>query len=244
MAFSTVRLIKDLVAQFGGREEGSVAITDKAVLAKYINDSDFPFFVSFPRTGSHWLRLMMELYFERPSLVRVFYFPERTDYMTLHTHDMDLDVYRKNILYLYRDPVPTVYSQMGYEKEDPADADRVRYWADRYAAHLNKWLLAEDVSETKTVLRYERLRDDLAGEFAKVTAHFGQPLDAERLVRAAARSSKEEVSRKTTHDPRVVNLKAEYADGRKAFAARYADLIAECVVGAHPGLERWLGPVA
>ena len=35
-------------------------------------DITFPFLVSFPRTGSHWLRMLMELYFDKPSLTRSF----------------------------------------------------------------------------------------------------------------------------------------------------------------------------
>ena len=243
LSFNTLRVVKDLVAQFGDREEESTAITDKKLLRRFIDNADFPFLVSFPRTGSHWLRMIMELYFERPSLARVFYYPKRKDYLTLHTHDMDLDLYRRNVIYLYRNPIPTVYSQMRYENEDRTDVERIRYWSDRYGDHLTKWLTDEDVSERKTIIHYEHLQNDLTEEFSKVTAHFGQTLDIDRLTRATARVSKEEVNRKTTHDPQVVNLKREYASGREAFATRFAGLISERIIGLHPGLAKWLEPL-
>ena len=110
---------------FGLRREfeknGSVAITSPEVLEAFTSNPESTFLVSFPRTGSHWLRLLMELYFERPSLVRVFYYPERTDYLTYHTHDLSLDVQHPRVIYLYREPVATIYSQMQYHGEDLAD---------------------------------------------------------------------------------------------------------------------------
>ena len=81
-------------------------VVDKLFLAKVLSDPDFPFLISFPRTGSHWLRMLMELYFEQPSLVRVFYYKDNDNYLCYHHHDEDLKlVDKKNVIYLYRDPV-------------------------------------------------------------------------------------------------------------------------------------------
>ena len=63
---------------------------------------------------------------------------------------MDLDIYRKNVIYLYRDPIPTIYSQMMYEKEDMNDIKRIRHWTLLYGRHLQKWLIEEKVSRVKT----------------------------------------------------------------------------------------------
>jgi hypothetical protein len=116
--------LKDIMNKVLGEpneeRSGSLQIDEPSIIEAFIENPDSPFLVSFPRTGSHWLRLIMELYFGRPSLVRVFYYPERTDYLTLHTHDIDLDIERRNVIYLYRDPVDTVYSQLNYYKESPS----------------------------------------------------------------------------------------------------------------------------
>ena len=156
---------------------GSVAIHDQPILEEFISNPDNTFLVSFSRTGSHWLRMLMELYFERPSLVRVFYYPDRRDYLTLHTHDMDLEVERRRVIYLYREPVSTIYSQLNYYKENINDHQRIAHWADLYGRHLNKWLHTENFTVQKTILRYEGLVQDMSAEFAKLTEHFGQPLE-------------------------------------------------------------------
>ena len=62
--FSIFKLFKFVKESYG--------ISDQKIWQKYTSNPEFPYLVSFPRTGSHWLRNVMELYFEKPSLTRVF----------------------------------------------------------------------------------------------------------------------------------------------------------------------------
>jgi hypothetical protein len=206
-------------------------------------DPHNPFLVSFPRTGSHWLRLLMELYFDRPSLVRVFYLHDRRDYLTRHVHDIDLDVERANVIYLYRDPAPTVFSQMAYHDQGDDDLSAIEHWSDRYGRHLAKWLVNERFTERKTVLRYERLKIDIEREFGKLCDHFDAPFDGGRLVRAAQTVSKAEVERKTEHDPKVIAKGRDYADRRERFLAAHRDRIRDRVLSVEPALGRHLAEV-
>lgn len=218
-----------------GDSEESVLLS-KRVAKAFQADPENPYLVSYSRTGSHWLRMIMELYFERPTLLRAFYFPERTDYLLYHTHDLDLAVECRNAIYLYRDPVDTTYSQMVYHKDAIEAPDRIRHWAGEYAGNLDKWLHQERFTRRKTVLTYEGMKRDLAGEFEKVTRFFGQPFDPERLARAAERVSKDEVKRKTQHDRQVVQVDEQYAVTRQAFRERFADLVWAVVLEGRPQL--------
>lgn len=208
----------------------SVQVKDRRAIAKFVNDPGNTFLVSFPRTGSHWLRMIMELYFERPSLVLVFYYPERKDYLTLHTHDLDLDTRRSHAIYLYRDPVDTIYSQLNYYREGMDDVERIVHWSALYGKHLDKWLCEERFTKRKTVITYENLKHHLADEFAKIADHFSLPLDAERLRGAAARVSKQEVQSKTTHDTRVVQVAEGYENAREIFRERQGERVWKTVL--------------
>lgn len=211
--------------------ESSIQVSDKKIIASLIDDPGFPFLVSFPRTGSHWLRMLMELYFERPALVRVFYFRDSNDFTCYHTHDEDLRVRgRLDVIYLYRDPVDTVYSQLRYDKEDIADPHKIDYWADLYGRHLKKWLYDEDFTIRKTVLRYEGLKEDLANEFGKVVAHFDVDLDNQRLAAIAEQVSKTSLKKKTVHDKQVVNLDPKYGANRESFRAASGGRIRSTVI--------------
>lgn len=212
-------------------------VASSQAIRRFKADPENTFLVSFPRTGSHWLRMMMELYFGRPSLVRIFYFPERTDYLTYHTHDLDLDVSCRRVIYLYRDPVETIFSQLRYHQEAPDDRQRVVYWSDLYGRHLDKWLHQETFTRQKTILRYDRLKDNLPAEFGKVCAHFGLPVDEARLQWVAEQVSKDHVAQKTTHDPRVIARSQNYAAERQAFREQQGELVWRTLLTGRPHLK-------
>ena len=205
--------------------EGSTAIKDQKIVDSFVANPNNTFLVSFPRTGSHWLRMLMEVYFERPSLTRTFYYLDVNDYLTLHTHDLRLDVERTHVIYMYRDPVDTIYSLLKYHKENHNRVDRIEHWTDLYGQHLDKWLHQESFTELKTIIRYERLKSDMLNEFSKVCNHFDTSADAQRLQTLAARVSKEEAWRRTSHDTQVIDLAEVYAKNRERFREEHSNLV-------------------
>lgn len=217
--------------------DGSVSIDDPVVIKSFTDNPEFPYLVSYSRTGSHWLRMIMELYFEKPSLVRAFYFKDATDFTCYHTHDMDLTLRRDNVLYLYRNPVETIYSQLSYYKESLDDQERRQHWTQLYAQHLSKWLVHDDFTKKKTVLSYEGMKSDMPQEFAKVCRHFGEELDPPRLTAVLEKVSKAELKKKTVHDQQVVNLSDVYRDEREVFGSKYGQLIVDEVYATEPSLE-------
>lgn len=196
---------------------GSVVINDQTIIEAFKNDPNNTLLVSFPRTGSHWLRMVMELYFGRPSLVRVFYYPQQNDYLSLHTHDLELDEESGSVIYLYRDPVDTIYSQLKYHKEDTNKHETIAYWSDLYGRHLDKWLHQERFTRLKAIVRYEQFKASPYDEFRKICDHFGEPFETERFESIMSRVSKKHVNEKTVHDPQVINLSEKYAEERKRF---------------------------
>jgi hypothetical protein len=218
----------------------SVRVSDQALVDRLLADPDFPLLVSFPRTGSHWLRMLMELYFGRPSLVRSFYYHDRRDFLMLHTHDLGLTVTRSNVIYLYRNPVDTIYSQLRYDKEDTDNRERVTHWADLYGRHLDKWLCTERFTAHKTILTYEGMKNDVSNEFQMITRHFDTPFDAEKLQRAISRVTKDEVKKKTQHDPQAIQLGDDYAIARARFAERQGRLVWETLFDRRRSLEQFL----
>lgn len=210
-----------------GTSKGNEFVVSDQLTEEVIQDKNFPFLVSFPRTGSHWLRMMMELYFEMPSLKLIFSeeFKNARDFTCYHRHDEDLELEWGNVLYLYRNPVPTVFSQMKFYSESIDDQERIIYWATLYGKHLKKWLYESPFAEKKTVLTYEGLRKNITIEFEKVCNHFGKPFDKERILAIADEVSKEKIKSKTKHDNRVVNLSANYDDLRETFKQKYTNLV-------------------
>lgn len=219
--------------------DGSVSVDDPEVIKAYTDDADFPYLVSFSRTGSHWLRMIMELYFEKPSLVRAFYFKDATEFTCYHTHDMELQLRRENVIYLYRDPVETVYSQLGYYKESADDRERRQHWTNLYARHLAKWLVHDDFTKKKTVITYEGMRSNMHGEIEKICRHFGKEFDPAKLDSVLTQVSKDELKKKTKHDQQVVNLSDTYRNERDVFKEKYGRLILAELYAIEPALEKF-----
>lgn len=207
-----------------------------AEVDKITADPAFPFLISFPRTGSHWLRMVMELYFQVPALVRIFYYKDAQEFTCCHRHDEDLKLSRQNVIYLYRHPVDTIYSQMNYYKEDSRDTARVNYWADLYARHLKKWLLDETFTVKKTVLSYEGMKKDFDSQFERVCRHLSRPFDPAALHAILPKITKTEVKEKTLHDPQVINTTNDYPDQRSTFKAQYTAAIMDILNNTSPHL--------
>lgn len=231
-----IHRLLDKPAQHSG---GSYLIKDEKLIKDFISNPKNTMLVSFPRTGSHWLRMVMELYFGRPSLVRVFYYPKRSDYLTLHKHDVDLDFMHQNVIYLYRDPVETVFSLISYHKENIDDDERILHWSDLYGQHLNKWLHQEKFTGKKTIIRYEHLRDTPDAEFTRICEHFGEQLDSERLHEAMSNVTKGRVKAKTeADDPNVISLGNDYESQRSAFRQNHANRVWEVLLEKREYLKK------
>jgi len=219
--------------------DGSVSVDDPEVVKAFTDNPDFPYLVSFSRTGSHWLRMIMELYFERPSLVRAFYFKDATDFTCYHMHDMDLKLRRENVIYLYRNPVETIYSQLCYYKEDLDDRERRQHWTNLYARHLSKWLVLDDFTRKKTVITYEGMKSNMHGEIKKICEHFRKYFEPAKLESVLKQVSKDELKKKTKHDQQVVNLTDVYRNEREVFLGKYENLIFDELFATEPTLEKF-----
>ena len=220
------------------KRDRSIVIHDIELIARCLANPDFPWFISFPRTGSHWLRMIMELYFEKPSLVRVFYYRHTKDFTCFHRHDTELSLFGcRNVLYLYRDPVDTIFSQLNYGKENINNRDRIQYWATLYGKHLAKWLLEETFTVHKTVITYEGMQKDMFGTFKMVCNHFKMPFDKTKLDTALQQVSKEALQKKVLFDASVVNTTAHYDTERRVFREKYSDMIYAIVHAQHKDLK-------
>jgi len=193
-------------------------IGSRKAIQTYLDNADNPLLISFPRTGSHWLRMLMELYFDSPLLTRSFFKHEHNHYLLLHDHDHNLAVTAKHVVYLYRNPIDTVFSQMKYHRENLGDRKRIDFWTDRYIAHLSKWLYHDSFTDRKIVLRYEDLVADPVHVIERLSHFFSLPFDAKRAEQTVRLVNKNLVKSKTSkHDPQVQKLSSDYESKRSNF---------------------------
>jgi Domain of unknown function (DUF4214)/Sulfotransferase domain len=208
-----------------------------------------PLFISFPRTGSHWINCVMELYFDRPRLreVRTTLLDKtRTDWMWFHDHDLHLTIQHPHTLYLYREPVSTLFSNLVYYSKDPtsdlfkmdplaASEGRILRFCDDYREHLRKWLLS--AFKAHTAVRYDRFRSNREAEFQKICRFFNKPFDAPRVAEVFATVTPEALAKETIN-PAAIDwhlLTEAYERDRRRFAEKWGGAIRERVIT--PDLE-------
>jgi len=218
----------------------SIAVHNRELIESFISKPAFPFLISFERTGSHWLRMIMELYFEKPSLVRIFYYKGAKDFTCYHRHDEDLNIERENVIYLYRHPVDTIYSNLCHFDENIDDTKKIEFRTNLYGHHLKKWLLEENFTSRKTVVSYESMQRDMSSQFKKICHHFSVPFVQNKLQDAVCHVTKDEVQKKTTHDPRVIDLSKDYQIKKKLFKQKQTDFIMDCIYSIDPRLEKFI----
>ncbi len=218
------------------QDGNSYHVRSKKLIKSFTSDDNFPYLVSFPRTGSHWLRQLMEIVFEIPSLTRIFFEPKTDKFTCYHVHDVGLNEKAKRVIYLYRNPVDTIYSTMQYHKEDMNDKVRISYYTALYGQHLAKWLILEDFSEDKLILTYEGLKDDIFGQFKKIASFLNLKSDESRIKLAQQKVSKKSLSGKGLSDKQIVNISEEYQQMKEDFVDKYSDFILELTLAQHPDM--------
>jgi glycosyltransferase involved in cell wall biosynthesis/predicted O-methyltransferase YrrM len=223
-------------------QQRDLSVASYSDVIDYMADKSLPYLVSFPRTGSHWLRMVLEKYLDRPILVRSFFHEAKPPYLLLHSHDMDLGLTRENILYLYRNPIDTIFSQLSFHNEDFSDKDRVVYWSKLYGQHLEKWLIhTTNYAKNATFIHYDELTDSSRIGFQKAIEYCGGTFDAHRLEQVVRELSKEKIKEKTAHDPRVTKVGSGYEMQRNEFKETYSDLVWKSVLDGKPELATYLG---
>lgn len=216
-------------------------LADDKTIGQFSGIPENVYLVSFPRTGSHWLRMLLELYFDRPTLTRIFYKHPNERYLLLHHHDLEGEIVRERVIYLYRNPVDTVFSQLNYYQEDENDVHRIVYWSNLYARHLNKWLVQEQFTHQKLVLRYEDLKQDAVAAIKKICQFYEEPFDEGRAREACEQITKEHVRNRIEQaDDRVVNAAPDYEKRRRQFRENHKDTVWNEIGNINPTLKHYL----
>jgi hypothetical protein len=217
----------------------SIGITNGTIINAFAANPDNTYIVSFPRTGSAWLRMMIELTFGRPTLTRVYFLQDRTDYIMLHTHDDNLTLRRNRVVYLYRDPVDTVYSHLSFMSKDTTSEPDILRFSERYGQHLWKWLVAEKFTHRKTIIRYDRLHEDVAAEMRKIASGIGVLIDDERARAAAIIADKRTMKLSTGYDPKIMREGIDYEVARADFRRNFSDTVWRQVLNNREEIMEW-----
>ena len=186
---------------------------------------DLPYLISYPRTGSHWLRMIMESYLKIPCLSRGFLVDRTSSFWATHGHDKEvqLNLPKGPVIYLYRNPVDVVYSELIYDFGSAED--HVESYAFTYKRHLIKWLgLAEKYPKKIHSLTYEDLKRNACQEIGLLLGFLKYHIDDDLIKESIKGITKSRVNSSTVHDPKVINNSNTYQENKRIFKERNIDL--------------------
>lgn len=209
---------------------------------------NIPLFVSYPRTGSHWIQAVMEIYFDQPRAPDqgngISWRPKKPkeNYMWLHTHDRNFHVetiHPLGAIFLYRDPVDAIYSLVLVR--GGANEKNIRKAAGRFKRLFKKWVLER---KARTVLAYEDLLEEPLPHIKRVSKHFKIPWNEVKAQEALNTCTKEAILNKNQNHSKFHNssfLEPEYAINRIKFRKKWGKLILEDVIDEEnePYLKRY-----
>lgn len=195
----------------------------------------YPLFVSYPRTGSHWINSAMELYFDRPRLREqriTFLDASRADYAWFHDHDLSLKIVHDNTMYMYRNPVDVLYSYSLAELGE-VNRDFIVWHTQNIKNHYIKYLLSN--KRAQTVVKYENFLMDFKKEFSKIIDFFGYAYDSDRIDWVAKTVTKESLAAKgqAAKNQQYIGsqlLNQAYIESREVFREKYQDYIERHVI--------------
>ena len=196
----------------------------KRFIRPYESNPDFPALISFPRTGSHWFRAVLEKYADRPLLHRSFFHHKNADFLLTHRHDEALALRRRHVIYMHRWPTDVIFSQLNYYQQDTEDDNLIRFWSHQYALHLIHWLYTEQFTRKKLVISYRELKEEPAKLYSQVCDHLGLDFNESALLDVYQQMDKQTV-KSLTDDEQAVNRDPDYNQRRQSFLSSKAELI-------------------
>lgn len=152
----------------------------------------YPLFISYPRSGSHWLNVIMELYFNRPRLRKsrvTILDKSRKDWMWIHDHDWYLRIIDKlekgkihphgKILYLYRNSLDVEKSYKKLRKNLYGMETVSEDILEHVTRHQKKYLDKPYV----VAIQYENFKNKnkRANEFKKICEFFNKPFNKQKI---------------------------------------------------------------
>jgi len=245
---------KEKESKYGYQWVGDTKYPDpfsKVLLRRY---PDRPFLISFPRSGTHWMMIVLECYFQESIVTEDTPWSDnqRIWPKILVVHDLiDEDYPATNFIVKYRkDPVAAVFSY-AYKhvlssfhpnplhahgaKSDWETPEFFMLRARQYAEWLDKYLFRLEPKDSYT---YEDMLQDMPSVLRKICSFLDEEFDEESCARVLREVTREKCRELLpTHQMYRVD---RYDDLKREFSSRYTDLIWDTVTSPGPHIKRIL----
>ena len=188
-----------------------------------LNDKKFTRLVSYPRTGSHWLRVLLEKYTGDTCFVRGFYDKSPKNFWGFHVHNREINKFEpsegvvdnlEKVIYLYREPCDTIFSLLKYEKiikeawkgkvDDMIEEKTIQY-AHEYQKHLERWKINNSDVGQMLLINYNDLKNNPEETFKKIVLFLNYEWNGKKFNTTYNETNKQSIKKVTLHDNSVIH---------------------------------------
>ena len=146
---------------------------------------------------------------------------------------MELNFVSDNVVYLYRNPVDCIFSNLKYDGKKLEDRKSVDYYLNIWINHIQKWVYDEKFTKNKVILCYEKLQEDFVSEFSKLLNFFNIEVNQEKLIQSKEIYTKKKIKEIVEHDSKVINIEPNYEQERQLFWDLHSDYILSKLPDTH-----------
>lgn len=204
-----------------------------------------PYYVGFPRSGSHWIRIVLEEYTDGKSPISNFLDAKNETVQQMYsrarrgefkgTHDMELTFDHPYVIYLYRNPIDCIFSHMKYEKINLNNKKKLDKFLNIWIAHIYKWHFREQFTKKKVIICYENLVKNFVEEFEKIVQFLNLPIYKNKIIISNNKCTKAKI-KQIVHDKKVINSEKNYEDERSRFRKIFGKYIVDELPNSHKTL--------
>jgi 50S ribosomal subunit-associated GTPase HflX len=182
--------------------------------------------------------MMIEIFFENTDSVDGFTFSRAKNFITDHVHDIDLKFKYDKVIYLYRNPIDTIFSLLKYNKIDINNKAEITRLTKQYSDNVFKWFVSEGFTSNKLIISYEEIKENIKEQFKKISNFLNLEFKEEN-IKKIKNISKKDMKSKTEYDKQIVNVDESYNSKRDEFTKKQSKFIMEIFFERHPELKKF-----
>ena len=183
--------------------------------------------------------MILEQYLGKYCLPTSFY--DSDEYWGFHLHDREvgngdegITSDFKRVIYLYRNPVDVVYSQLIYEGWE---FERRREIVEEYKIHLQRWRIDNNDIDKIMFVKYEDIKTNPISAFFNIIEFLDEEWNEDKLIKIYNDSTLENLNKKIKYDDSVINnnhFTGSYESERLEFTETFGQEILKEFSGLWP----------
>lgn len=207
----------------------NVWVVSNKKIKQLMKNNNITIMVSYPRSGSHMIRIILEQYTNRPLIPRTFLHYDKSNPILCHFHYYFENYSNERIIFLYRNPVDVVFSHIVFDKNE-INIKNVNIYVEKYIEHFKYWMI-KNTEKNIFIIKFENFLKNSEKIFIDILKYIDENIiyDEEKFQNIYKKTNKKYISELTNDIPllknRVICQDENYENKREEFKNNFKNYI-------------------